>query len=250
MELNLLSLQSILAGGPTPLFATVSGAHLYGFSSPDSDVDLRGAFVLPLRDALRLREPRETITRTRIYEGVEIDWVAHDVRKFARLMTRHNGYVLEQLYSPLVVSGGDWLDELREIGRGCIVRYLYHHYRGFVQSQLKLIAKPEASVKELLYAYRVLLTGIHVLQTGEIEANLTTLNKHFKLPGIAELVTRKVMGTEKGRLEPTDLETHQPRLAQLEAQMAEAFEHSTLPDEPTTFDALDDYVVRARLALG
>ncbi len=26
------------------------------------------------------------MTRTRIYEGVEIDWVAHDVRKFARLM--------------------------------------------------------------------------------------------------------------------------------------------------------------------
>ncbi len=81
MELNLLSLQSILAGGPTPLFATVSGAYLYGFSSPDSDVDLRGAFVLPLRDALRLREPKETIARTQVHEGVEIDWVALDERE-------------------------------------------------------------------------------------------------------------------------------------------------------------------------
>jgi hypothetical protein len=51
-------------------------------------------------------------------------------------------------------------------------------------------------------------------------------------------------------LEPVDLEIHQPRLVKLEAQMAEAFEHSTLPDEPTTFDTLDDYVVRARLELG
>lgn len=32
--------------GPAPIFATVSGAHLYGFASPDSDVDLRGAFML------------------------------------------------------------------------------------------------------------------------------------------------------------------------------------------------------------
>ncbi|WP_274519994.1 DNA polymerase beta superfamily protein [Abditibacterium utsteinense] len=33
-----------------PLFVTVSGAHLYGFASPDSDFDLRGAHILPLRE--------------------------------------------------------------------------------------------------------------------------------------------------------------------------------------------------------
>ena len=37
-------------GHPYPLlFATISGAHLYGFPSPDSDYDLRGAHLLPLR---------------------------------------------------------------------------------------------------------------------------------------------------------------------------------------------------------
>ena len=116
MELNLPSLLPIVHSGPTPLFATISGAHLYGFSSPDSDVDLRGAFVLPLRNALRLREPRETITIMRTHDGFEIDWVAHDVRKFAQLMTRRNGYVLEQLYSPLVVAGGDWLTNCERSG--------------------------------------------------------------------------------------------------------------------------------------
>jgi len=35
-----------VAAHPFPLlFATVSGAHLYGFPSPDSDYDLRGAHV-------------------------------------------------------------------------------------------------------------------------------------------------------------------------------------------------------------
>jgi len=34
---------------PYPLmFATISGAHLYGFPSPDSDFDLRGVHLLPL----------------------------------------------------------------------------------------------------------------------------------------------------------------------------------------------------------
>ncbi len=35
---------------PYPLvFATISGAHLYGFPSPDSDFDLRGVHLLPLK---------------------------------------------------------------------------------------------------------------------------------------------------------------------------------------------------------
>ncbi len=37
-------LHRIVAAQPYPLlFATISGAHLYGFPSPDSDYDLRGA---------------------------------------------------------------------------------------------------------------------------------------------------------------------------------------------------------------
>ncbi len=91
-DLNFDHLRTIATSGPTPLFAAVSGAHLYGFPSPDSDVDLRGAFVLPVREVLRLREPVETLTVTRTVGGVEVDWVAHDVRKFAQLMTRRNGY--------------------------------------------------------------------------------------------------------------------------------------------------------------
>lgn len=42
-------LHRIVAAQPYPLlFSNISGAHLYGFPSPDSDFDLRGAHVLPL----------------------------------------------------------------------------------------------------------------------------------------------------------------------------------------------------------
>ncbi|MEJ1201953.1 MULTISPECIES: DNA polymerase beta superfamily protein [unclassified Streptomyces] len=44
-------LASVVAEQPFPvLFATVSGAHLYGFPSRDSDVDLRGVHLLPAAD--------------------------------------------------------------------------------------------------------------------------------------------------------------------------------------------------------
>lgn len=54
----------VLAAERDPLlFATVSGAHLYGFPSRDSDVDLRGVHLLPAADLLGLRPPEETRTR-------------------------------------------------------------------------------------------------------------------------------------------------------------------------------------------
>ena len=49
-------LRDEVARHPYPLvFATISGAHLYGFPSPDSDHDLRGGHVLPVHDGRRAR---------------------------------------------------------------------------------------------------------------------------------------------------------------------------------------------------
>src|SRR5690606_12867706 len=58
-------LRAEVARHPYPLvFATVSGAHLYGFPSPDSDYDLRGCHVLPLREVVGLDTGRETVETT------------------------------------------------------------------------------------------------------------------------------------------------------------------------------------------
>ena len=89
---------------PYPLlFMTVSGAHLYGFPSPDSDFDLRGVHMLPLPSLLGLDVKDETISKTEIRNNREIDLVTHDAKKFFHLLLKRNGYVLEQLYSPLIV---------------------------------------------------------------------------------------------------------------------------------------------------
>ena len=92
-------------------------------------------------------------------------------------------------FSPIVVMGQDFLDELRPLARRCITRNHYHHYRGFYATQRKLIAKEEPKrAKPVLYAYRVLMTGIHLLRTGEVEANLLRLNVHFRFGFLDELI--------------------------------------------------------------
>src|SRR5437667_3072421 len=83
-------------------------------------------------------------------------------------------------------------------------------------------------VKPLLYVYRVLLTGIHLMQTGEVEANLLTLNEHFRLPYIDDLAERKLRGPEKGTLPDADLAFHQREYERLRGELQSAFERSTL----------------------
>src|SRR6266545_1247504 len=114
-------LQRIVAAQPYPLlFATISGSHLYGFPSPDSDFVLRGAHVLPLEKVVGLDVRDETIEDSRVIAGLEMDIVSHDVRKFVGLLLKKNGYVLEQLFSPLVVHTTPEHEELKEICRARI----------------------------------------------------------------------------------------------------------------------------------
>src|SRR5690349_10808496 len=76
---------------PYPLlFATISGAHLYGFPSPDSDFDLRGAHILPLESVVGLVQRDETIDRSTVDGGLEIDLVSHDVAKFFAMVLKKN----------------------------------------------------------------------------------------------------------------------------------------------------------------
>lgn len=239
-------LAQVARRGPEPVFASISGAHLYGFASPDSDVDLRGAFLLPARDLLGLRPSAETLT-IEDKTTIDLDWVAHDIRKFARMMTQHNGYVLEQLFSPLVVVSTPAHDELRELGKGCLTKPTVRHYLGFANGRRKRLAEPEPTVKHLLYAYRVLLTGIHLMRSGEMLAHIGALNERFGYAQIDDLVARKRAGAEKMGLARRELEEHGSALDRLEAMLHEAHEASRLPQEPTTVEALDDFVVRLRL---
>jgi uncharacterized protein len=242
-------LSRIAASQPYPLlFATVSGAHLYGFPSPDSDVDLRGAHVLPLDEVVRLDAGRETVEVSEVADGLELDLVTHDVRKFFALLLKKNGYVLEQLYSPLVVASTPEHEELKAIARGCVTRHHSHHYFGFAETQWKLFDKERPRrVKPLLYVFRVLLTGIHLMRTGEVEANVVTLNEAFGLPYVGELVARKLAGPEQSALEDDDVAFYHSEYERLRGVLQAAFDESTLPEVPSARPALDDLLVRLRL---
>lgn len=233
---------------PRPLlFATVSGAHLYGFPSPDSDFDLRGVHLARMDQVLGLSEFNETIERAGVRDGRDIDLVTHEVKKFFRLLLKKNGYVLEQLHSPLMVRTSSEHEELKRIAAGLVTRHHVHHYLGFARNQWDLFRKEDPPrAKPLLYVYRVILTGIYLMRTGRTEANLVHLNEEFGLSYVPDLIAAKVGGTEKARLAAADLDFHEREVARLMAMLTQAGERSSLPEAPTTREELNDLLLRIR----
>ncbi|CCH19206.1 Conserved hypothetical protein (probable nucleotidyltransferase activity) [Micromonospora lupini str. Lupac 08] len=243
-----VDLAAVVAEQPDPLvFATVSGAHLYGFPSKDSDVDLRGSHLLPVAELVGLVTPAETRTVLADRDGVELDLVTHDLRKFVRLMLRRNGYVLEQLLSPLVVHTTAAHAALVELAPLTVTRHHGHHYRGFAASQRRLF-DTTGELKPLLYTFRSLLTGVHLLRTGRMQAHLPTLLDAEPAPAyVPDLIAAK-RDAEHGALD--DLvpgATIDRDLAELAARLDQAQQDSPLPDQPAGSAELHELVVAARL---
>jgi len=242
-------LRGVVTRHPYPLvFATISGAHLYGFPSPDSDFDLRGCHTLPLPEVIGLETGTETIETSAKDGDFELDLVTHDAKKFFGLLLKKNGYVLEQVFSPLVVYTTPEHEELKQIAKACITRHHSHHYFGFAETQWKLFEKQRPNrVKPLLYVYRVLLTGIHLMRTGAVEANLVQLNDEARLPHVTDLIARKLARPEQSVLGDIDVEFNRREYERLRNELEASHQASSLPEAATAWDALNDLLVRLRM---
>lgn len=231
---------------PYPLiFVTVSGAHLYGFASADSDLDLRASHLLPAAEVVGLRTGPETLQSGGWRDGVELDVVSHDLRKFAKLLNSRNGYVLEQLLSPLVVHTTPVHAELIELAPGLITRHHAHHYLGFAANQQRLFDKT-GELKPALYTLRVLLTGLHLMRTGELQIDLGVLSS---LPYVPDLIALK-RSAEHGPFPSSVRALLERDVARLREELEAARDASHLPPEPdpVAVQALHELVVRVRLS--
>jgi uncharacterized protein len=229
------------------VFATVSGAHLYGFASVDSDLDLRGAHALPLAEVVGLRTGPETLQAGGVRDGVELDVVTHELAKFCRLLLSRNGYVLEQLLSPLVVTTSPVHEELIAAAPGCLTRHHAHHYLGFARTQWALFERT-GELKPALYTLRVLLTGRHLMYSGEVVCDLGRLAAGMDLPYVPELIATKAAGEHWPMPSATGLRGRlHADVLRLTGLLEQARDESPLPDHPSAEGRLHDLVVRFRL---
>jgi len=115
----------------------------------------------------------------------------------------------------------------------------------FAATQERLFART-GQLKPALYTLRVLLTGRHLMRTGELEADLNVLGA--ELPYVSDLIATK-REAEHGPFPPRAEDALLRDLPRLRAELEAARDESHLPERPSpeAVDGLHDLVVRTRL---
>ena len=120
------------------LVVYLSGAHAYGFPSPDSDLDLKCVHVAPTRSLIGLHPVDDSCERVEIVDGVELDYGSNELAQALRGAIKGNGNFLERLFGELVLGGDPaLLAEARAVVAPSLSRRVARHYGGFATSQLR-----------------------------------------------------------------------------------------------------------------
>lgn len=232
------------------LVVHLSGAHAYGFPSPDSDLDLKAIHVERTELLLGLSSPPTTKNRLEVIEGVEIDYTSNELAVAVRGLLRGDGNMLERVMAHAPLRDSPWRAELAVHARQCLSRRYHHHYRGFAWSQRKAVLEAEApSAKKVLYVLRTALTGVHLLRTGECEPDLSLLHGPYGFDVVPALIEEKQQAERKA-LPPGLAAEVAPALDRVFARLDEARDASSLPEAPPPHHvaALERWLVELRTA--
>jgi predicted nucleotidyltransferase len=179
-----------------------------------------------------------------------MDFSSHDLAQVVRLLLRGNGNMLERLLGPRNLVTTPAGHTLRHLAQQSLSRRVFYHYRGFLTGMRREYEREAAdggrTAKRLLYAYRVALTGIHALLTGEIEMRVDVLAERYHMPGVEALIQAK-QRAEHQILEEAEAAPHLAAIEHLERQLDAARERSLLPASPSNQEALERFVVEMRL---
>jgi predicted nucleotidyltransferase len=224
----------------------LTGAHAYGFPSPDSDLDLKGVHVLPTRALVGLSRPDDHASSLKVVEGVELDYASNEIGQVLAGVLRGIGSYLERILGPWIMRASPDHAELAALVRGALCKRVHAHYRGFARGQLRdAVASGTPTAKRMLYVLRTALTGTRLLATGELVTDLTALMDEHGFGHARELLEIKRMG-ERTPL-PEELATRWLGEVERVFEVLDgALATSVLPDESPNVDAVDAWLVALR----
>jgi predicted nucleotidyltransferase len=241
-----------------PRFYAVTGSHVYGFDSADSDIDVRGIHVAPAAEYAYLETPAEevTVNMDGVTEGfeeyAEVDLRSYELRKFGSLLAKANYNVVELVFeAPTVMNGMPLqMDALQELIRDYLPMNVPHAYLGMAKSNYYKHLDPEKEqgytpvAKKFLYVYRGLLGAQYVIDREDIEADVFALAEAVD-DGDPELVAELVRHKRESGDEflPDYLEA---RARQAITRQFNALDPLPEPDKTGYREALDEWMRKVR----
>jgi len=231
------------------LNAYISGSHLYGWPSKDSDTDIRGCYVLKKEKFLGLDDPYDVIE---IKTKVNKDIVLFEARKFIKLALKGNCNILEEVNASQIYKTADFVKLKQLINNAFGKRGIMNSYRGMAEfNYKKFILQGRNTVKKYLYVFRGLLAGIYCLQTGLIKPNIEKLNKHFKIKEVTKLLEIKRKGLENEPLKELEEGVLDKIIKGLFDKIDEAYIKCKMPESPTEeeIEIINKFLIKLRNGL-
>lgn len=188
-----------------------------------------------------------------MWRGRELDLSSHALHQAAHLLLKGNGNMLERLLGPCVVWRSPTGEVLTALAQRLLSQRAIHHYRGFFERMLveheqlkRTSATSSSTAKKMLYAYRVALTGTHLLKTGALVTDVRPLAEQYGFH-IEALLRQKQLG-EKAAV--ADDHTFLRDVECLRTLLEHAKDTSVLPTEPPAdvVADLDAFVAETSLA--
>jgi predicted nucleotidyltransferase len=224
----------------------LTGAHAYGFPSPDSDLDLKGVHVLPTSRLVGLSPPVDHASRLEVMDGVEIDYASNELGQVLAGLLRGYGSYYERLLGMWTLRTTPAHAALVPLVERSFSRRVFAHYRGFSSGQLvEVMSGGAPTAKQLLYVLRTALTGAHLLRTGRLVTDLNQLAPEHGFADAAELLEVKRQGERTPLAEP--MATRWKRRAREVVPLIEAaHESSPLPEEAPNAAELEAWLIEER----
>jgi predicted nucleotidyltransferase len=149
--------------GYQPIYLALTGSHVWGLATPESDTDIRGIYAWPIERALSLYPGKDN------WEGSEgnVDWQCYELAKALRMLCKNNGNLVEMLLNPYRLHADKVGRRLTLLASECLTKELSPYYLGYATSQRKRAMRNRGG-KALIYTYREIFAGIWLMREGEI----------------------------------------------------------------------------------
>jgi uncharacterized protein len=224
----------------------LSGAHAYGFPSPDSDLDLKCVHIAPTVELVGLAHHTASADQTEIVDGVELDYTSNELSMVLRgVLTGNGNYIERFLGNTIIASDSVFFASAVTVVTNLLSRRLAAHYAGFATSQLRLFEK-KPTAKRALYVFRTAATGRALLATGRLVTDLRELPQFCPID-ISDLLAIKLRGEQSVMTSDAAATLHAHLQASITA-VDDAVSDSVLPGQASAAHIADahDWLVQLR----
>jgi uncharacterized protein len=158
------------------ILTSIVGSQAHGLATPESDIDVRGVFLVPTEEILSIDYKEKSNSWV---EGEKVDATSYELRHLLNLCLRSNSTVLEVLVSPIkeITPEGQELRDLFPFLWSSLG--VKNAFTGYSKNQeIKYMDNKDLRPRKYACAMiRTLILGIELLKYGTMTVNVADQEK-------------------------------------------------------------------------